>query len=383
MLPVFSNVKISGLSPYAQISVLTLDPGSELYAVFGHTAIRVLDHAESIDIVFNFGTFDFDTKFFYLKFLKGNLQYYITKYNFSSLQYELLMEQRSLYEQKLNIPYQAKLKLYHFLDSLTSINYSYPYEFFLDNCATRVRDVIEMCYSDTIMYNYTNFGKSKNYRELIEPYLYNQPFLLSGMNLILGPAADKIPSQHDYMFLPYYLMHAFINARIIRINEIEDTISGEPVLLFEAFKEHTREKKSGLVVTCTFLMLVIGLTIYETMTQYYTKWVDVVMFILTGLLGLLILFLWFWSSHIELQRNLNILWANPLNLLLVILLFLKYNRHLLPQLLTWTLIFLKLCFFAGVMLNYQHVPIAVFPLVIALIIRELAIVLQSKSYFFK
>ncbi|PZR20098.1 MAG: hypothetical protein DI539_11760, partial [Flavobacterium psychrophilum] len=75
------------LSDKAGITLLTCGPGKELYSVFGHTAIRVYDPATRFDVVYNFGTFDFDTPNFYPKFVKGDLQYFASASSYEDFVY--------------------------------------------------------------------------------------------------------------------------------------------------------------------------------------------------------------------------------------------------------------------------------------------------------
>src|SRR5580765_926960 len=87
---------------HIRLSIITCGPGDELYSLFGHTALRITDSSNNSDIVYNWGTFSFDEPNFYLKFLRGNLLYYVSADNFSDFLYEYSYEHRSVYEQVLN-----------------------------------------------------------------------------------------------------------------------------------------------------------------------------------------------------------------------------------------------------------------------------------------
>ncbi len=139
------------LSPEAEISLLTCSPGNELYSLFGHTAIRVKDPAARFDRVFNYGTFDFDTPYFYLKYARGLLPYQLSHTDYRYFLHAYREEGRSVYEQRLRLDSLQKQRL---LDILTENyrpeNRSYLYNFLFDNCTTRSRDVILQSLADTV-----------------------------------------------------------------------------------------------------------------------------------------------------------------------------------------------------------------------------------------
>ena len=98
------------------ISLLTCGPGEELYSVFGHTAIRIKDDS-NLDIIYNYGTFDFEDPEFYSKFVKGKLIYYVSSENFNRFMYEYQVENRSVIEQELNLSCEEKERLSEALQS--------------------------------------------------------------------------------------------------------------------------------------------------------------------------------------------------------------------------------------------------------------------------
>src|SRR5690606_31625041 len=126
-----------------RISLLTCTPGSELYSVFGHSALRVVDSNAVTDIVYNYGTFDFNDPNFYSKFVRGKLNYYLSTEYFRDFVYGYRLEGRGITEQVLLLTAEEKLALKKFLrENLKPENRHYAYDFFLDNCTTRLRDLI-------------------------------------------------------------------------------------------------------------------------------------------------------------------------------------------------------------------------------------------------
>ena len=135
----------SELTGKSRISILTLDPGKEMYTIFGHTAIRVRDETLGLDRVYNFGTFDASTPFFYLKFLQGDLNYFLSITDFDYFFRNTVDEKRSIVEQILNLTYPERQKIFNTLERQYHSNARfYKYDFFYDNCATRVRDIVLM-----------------------------------------------------------------------------------------------------------------------------------------------------------------------------------------------------------------------------------------------
>ena len=91
------------LSDSAEVTLITCTPGTELYSIFGHSAIRIKDPVYLLDRVYNFGTFDFNTPNFYVKFVKGRLDYMLSTSKYKYFEYSYKVENRGVVEQKLNI----------------------------------------------------------------------------------------------------------------------------------------------------------------------------------------------------------------------------------------------------------------------------------------
>ena len=146
------------LTERSRISVLTVDPGKELYTIFGHTAIRVTDEKLKIDRVYNFGTFDAGSPFFYIEFLRGDLNYFLSISDYNTFFRNTVSEKRRIVEQVLQLTYPERLRIYTVLEKQYQSNARfYRYDFFYDNCATRVRDVIFNSSPSSFNYDTTQF----------------------------------------------------------------------------------------------------------------------------------------------------------------------------------------------------------------------------------
>lgn len=361
------------LSSEASISLLTCSPGDELYSVFGHSAIRVKDPLQGVDWVFNYGTFDFSAPGFYMNFVRGKLNYILSVAEYRHFEYDYRMENRWIWEQKLNITSGEKQYLF---DSLI-INYQpenryYLYDFFFDNCATRIRDIFTEGLEREIIFDYQELDQGKTFRELLMPYLTEKPWARLGINLALGLPADKKATPWDYMFLPDHMMTAFQNARFISEDQTTDFTAGERILLKGESPPLNKFKYAPLWVFLLVLMISIIISYKNLQTKQFTWWYDRVLFGVAGLLGLLIVFLWFGTDHQVTVRNLNIIWAHPLHLIIIFFFSeIRYAR-LLKFYFSINIALLALLIISWPFLP-QALPWMVLPYILAMIIRSAVI----------
>ena len=353
----------------AKISLLTCSPGQDLYSIYGHSAIRVKDEINGIDHVFNYGTFDFDTPNFYLKFANGNLKYMLSSAPFNRFLNSYFHEERSVFEQELNLNQSEKQELFDaiVLNSKPENRY-YRYDFFFDNCATRIRDIIYRNINGNITYIDTTQSK-QSFRAFIHEYEKDMPWVKDGLDIILGWGTDDLADVNDQMFLPDYLMLYFGKAVINKEGEEARSLVKEmqPLLRFD-------NEKSSSVLTPSlvfWILLILGglLTGYEIkIRKKPIQFVNRTLFAVVSLVGLLIVFLWFFTRHGVTASNFNILWANPLFILLTIL----PNKILKAKSLQIVTIIILGCmtlFVIGWFVIPQHIPAMVFPLVLLLILR--------------
>ncbi|MCX7985732.1 MAG: DUF4105 domain-containing protein [Bacteroidales bacterium] len=300
-------------------SILTISPGKELYSVFGHTAIRLIDYKNGHDFVFNYGTFDFQTKGFYFKFALGRLDYQLSVERFEDLFQMCSFENRTLIEQKLNLSTEQKMGLlFALIENYRPENRYYRYKFFTDNCATRVRDILTQNISGFHWNNLSKVDSSKTFRQLYRPYLNSMPWILNGIELLLGPMADKIAG-YDVMFLPDKLKVALEYASISNV----PVVIGEKKL-YAAIPSSVNNPFFTPVLFAFFLLVVaIGI---EWMPKF-RSFFDNIFFTLVGFLGFFILILSSISAHSELHSNLVAGLFSPL--LLLWIWFNEYKKKLL------------------------------------------------------
>lgn len=293
------------LSDKAEISILTCAPGqNELYSYFGHSAMRVKDPKNNIDKFYNYGTFDFNTPNFYLKFCQGKLLYEVATHHFKYFPYLYYKEKRWVKSQVLNFTTLQNQKLFDYLEwnSLPE-NKKYYYDFFYDNCATKMYEVIEKSIGK-IDFDYSKFPKNMTHRNLIHSRLANNSWGKFGIDLALGAVIDKKATLKQYMFLPEYVYSGIENSSLNGNKTIAKTSNILP-------DYHLKLPETNFFISPLFvsiLLLVITLTL--TFSNNFNRWFNCISFIF-GVLGIVLFCLWFLTEHSTTKMNMNLLWCNP------------------------------------------------------------------------
>lgn len=298
-------------SSHIRISLLTCAPGEDLYSTFGHSALRVSDSLSGDDIVYNYGTFDFREPGFYTKFMRGKLLYYLSTEDFDSFRAFYQQENRGITEQVLRLTSREKKKIEALLQkNLERENRFYKYDFLFDNCTTRLRDLLENTADSTIVYRSVLKEKTP-FRQLIHEYLDNadKPWIRLGIDILLGSKTDAITTNRQVMFLPEYLMKALNNTRIGNtpvVSSAQNLYATAPQTTGKNFITHPA------FIFSVFSLLIVLLSFSKSYrVKKFISNFDGLLFFVTGLLGILILFMWFGTDHIMCRNNYNLLWAWP------------------------------------------------------------------------
>jgi hypothetical protein len=291
------------LSPAAGISLLTCGAGDELYSTFGHSAVRVCDPAQQLDVVFNYGTFDFNTPHFYTDFVRGKLNYMLSVTRFDYFLFAYEAEQRWVFEQTLNLTPEQKDLLFAFLlnNSLPENKY-YLYDFLFDNCTTRIRDLLET--ECRIALPDEPLDEHPTFRELLYPHLATMPWSKLGIDLLLGSRTDRVATPREYLFLPEFLMKTLNSAEI----------NGQPAVAESRylFRPDEQLPRGAAFFTPTVLFLVLLIIVgVATLLKLPLKGFDAAWFLLLGLFGLFLVFMWTGTDHYITKANFNLLWAFP------------------------------------------------------------------------
>jgi len=308
-----------------RISIITCSPGLELYSIFGHSAIRITDSLTETDIVYNYGTFDVSDPDFYIKFLKGKMNYFLSQQDFRNFAYSYYFEQRGVSEQELNLSCEEKHRFQQFIfHNLEGNNVFYKYDFFYDNCTTRLRDLVEKLTNKSYSTGKIPQATHLSFRSALHYYLDkgNMPWSKLGIDILLGISADKEMSTREAMFLPDFLESSIDHANYNKLPLVKEKAS----ILKQLLPTGNSEMYIPLILFSIFALFifVIGFLknkFFKTLTTI----LDYLLFFSIGLLGSVLLFMWFGTDHTVMGKNLNLLWAWPMHLVVVFFMYSKSN----------------------------------------------------------
>ncbi len=307
------------LSPQAEISVITCGPGQdELYVAFGHSAIRVFDPAQGIDYAFNYGVFDFNQPNFYLNYTKGLLLFKLGVYAYPDFVNSYVYYNRSVTEQVLNLSVAQKQAVFNYLEwNALPENETYRYDYFYNNCATKIRDVFTRILGDSIRFDESFVTTSYTIRQLTDLCLTHQPWGDLGIDICLGLPMDKQAAPLEYMFLPDYVLAFMDHATIMRNGEPQPLVKQKIPVFTSAPRDIPKAPIHPLAAFGVFALLTLGLTVYDIRRKKLSLWLDTLLFGATGLIGALLLLLWLATDHEAASKNFNLLWALPTHVFIV------------------------------------------------------------------
>ncbi|MBT3588704.1 MAG: DUF4105 domain-containing protein [Flavobacteriaceae bacterium] len=368
------------LSETAELSILTMGPGNDLNDSFGHSAFRVKDTTQNIDVVYNYGVYDFNTPNFYLKFAQGKLLYTLGRNNFTPFYNYYSKQNRWIKEQVLNLNPSEKKDLFNFLqNNFKPENRTYKYDFFFDNCATKIRDVLATVLKGKISYQDGFESSSYTFRELIQKNVDWNTWGSFGMDIAIGALVDLKATYWEYQFLPEYVFKATDKAKLNRGQEDISLVKKN----INLFINSPKENKSNFFTSPLFIMgllafIILGITYKDFKNKIRSRWLDISIYSITGIIGVLLLFLWFATDHSTTHNNYNLLWAFPLSLFFVLAIAKKnpkpwLKRYVFFQILMLTLLCIH--WITGV----QVFTYGLIPLLIALLVRYLYLVFYFKS----
>ena len=352
------------LSESAEISLLTCSSGPALYKTFGHNAFRVKDPVLGLDRVYNYGTFDFDTENFYLKFARGKLNYWLSTSSFERFLYEYAYYKQSVFENEFNLTQAEKQRLFDFLENnALPENRFYLYDFFFDNCATRIRDAMYHTFSDNVLIADSSWYKEMTFREGIASYSTNQPWSRLGMDLGLGIPTDRNMDIQEIMFLPEYLMKG-LESMILKTGTEEKPLLRPRVTLLEGtpFGSEAGEFNYVFLLFMIILILVFYLTYQEYQKGKHNAKLDKIVFLLPAIMAVVQLLLWFGTDHRVSRINPDLLWTLPA----LILMFVSVRKAGFSVILLFTIMIL---FYLILFLWGFNNNLTILPLVIMVLIR--------------
>ncbi len=310
-----SSIGKAGIKPFesVKITLITETPGAELYSVYGHTAFRIRESETGKDYIFHYGLFDFNAPGFYTNFLKGILKYKMGGQYFSSLYRTSEEEGRGLYEQELNLDSSETMQLYNILhENYKRENRAYLYDFLYENCSTKPRDLLEKLWGSRLKYP-DSFPK-KTYRQVLSEHQRVLPWIDYGIDLIIGSEVDKEIGIRDQAFLPEYLKKALSAASL----DGQKAVFKERELIVPSLQRTVYFYQRPVFYFLLLFLLELFIFIY-VLRSGVKRWIrlyDMTFYTLISLMSIFIMLLWWGTDHHITKHNWNLLWLNPLYLIL-------------------------------------------------------------------
>ena len=371
---------ISAQSNDYVISVLTIGPGASLSDAFGHSAIRVQSKEKKYDHVYNYGIYDFKDPNFYSNFIVGDLNYSLGKNSFKNFKSVYISNNRSIKEQVLELPDKIKEKL---VDRLIlneqPINRAYSYDYFSNNCSTIIKDLINVTLTQYgYANNYSLANKHKNsYRSLIYENINKNSWGSLGIDICLGSYIDQQIDPEKNTFLPEYLFE-YLNSSYYNYTNNDKNVEKVKLVKNIRFinKVNKVEKSTfNIFLTSPLFVFILIFTVLFLLNYKNKKNKKIHLalesiHILTSIIGCLLIFLWFFTDHTTAAFNYNLLWANPMNFILLINVLNKKWKIAYLKLLLLSLILIMLHSVTGV----QVFNISLYPLFLFLAFRYLQLI---------
>ena len=298
-----------------KISLLTFGKGKSVADVWGHTGIRVMNADKGTDLVYNYGTYDFNQPNFLLKFLRGKLKYSLSFNDFEQTIRFYTFYHRDVFEQVLNLNSEEKIKLMELLEeNYLPENRYYLYDFFYDNCSTRPLSIITNSIQSKLLLSENK--ENKTFRQYLDEEIIDKPWLDFGIDLILGINADKNPERFQKSFLPLNLKSELSKSQILKDGQNESFVLMDKTI---ASFDHVQSSfplllKPASIFTFLFVLeiLIFGFFFFKSPKLFIIY--DKIWFMIALIAGLIITFLWFFTDHTATKSNLNYLVFNPLYL---------------------------------------------------------------------
>ena len=300
-----------------EVSLLTCSSGEEVYSLYGHTALRYHNLHNGEDWTFNYGIFSFKKPFFVLRFTMGITDYELGVIPFNIFKREYARTGRGVVEQVLNMTAEEKQTLYNALiENYSPENRVYRYNFFYNNCTTKVRDMIEHCLKGNIVY--PEESSYPTYREAIHEYTVGHPWATFGNDLCIGAKADMAMSLREQQFLPDNLKNDFEKARIKSADGEYKPLVTDTRTIIEPQIQIIEKEFPFSPTQCAYILLSISIVI--AVIEYKRKrtfiaWDSLIM-LTDGIAGIILTVLLF-SKHPTTSTNLQVLLINPLPLIYI------------------------------------------------------------------
>ena len=354
-----------------RVSLLTVGPGREMYQLEGHSALRIqTDNGD--DIAVNWGVFDFHSPNFAYRFIKGETDYSIGATNFTWFLAEYAHAGRYVTEQELMLTEAEAAEVVRLVTlNMQPENREYRYNYLLDNCATRPLAIVEKALAvDGAKLQIAMEVEPASIREDMRRYHANYPSYQLFIDFALGSGIDREASLRERAFAPIFLSEMVDHTKIVMADGTTRRLAGATTtLLHSNLGETSEEGIPAWLIIAVVTLSAIAVTVLDVRRRRVTQWYDAVYYTLIGLLGLISAFLIFISEHEATSPNINILWADPVCLIIPLLIWFKKCKRLVfyLQIINFALI---LVWLIGQPLFHQSINLLFIPLVLSDMLRS-------------
>ena len=296
-------------------SLITCSPGQEVYALYGHTALRLQNFTTGEDVVFNYGVFSFKQPHFIWRFVRGQCDYMVVPIPWQYFTREYEERGSSITAQVLNLTPQEASRLYaNMVEDCKPENRQYRYNFLYNNCTTKVRDAIENCVEGHVVYPDT--VPLYTYREMLHQYTKDHPWAQEGNDILLGAAVDTLLCARAAMFAPEYMLRYADNAFIYADNNDKRPLVLDREILLQ--KKPQKVEPEFLFPPMQAMLILLAFAVLIVLLERWLNWQfwlwDALLLLGQGLAGLLLLFMFFFSEHPAVNSNWQIWVLNPIAL---------------------------------------------------------------------
>jgi len=346
--------------------LITCGSGTEIYSIYGHSAL--LASIGGKDTVYNWGVFDFDTPNFAWKFAKGKLEYMLASEPLQRFLRGYFFEKRYVLAQKINlVPNEKRIILDLVNENLKPENVKYIYDFFYDDCSTRIRDLLEKSIGKSLTYP-DQQGEMPTFRDLIGEYQQYYPWLQFGVDLLIGSNAEKKADIRDRMFLPDYLMTGLSSAVIDRNGISVPLLERREILLDYEAPVVSRNFYTTPFFVFSILLVIIAFLSLQFKSKTQNNILDFILFFVFFILSVMMIFFNFFTDHQQLSANYNILWLNPFIIIVFFSILLDRNERLWARI----VFYITIAFLLTHLLIPQAFNVANYPVMLILALRTMA-----------
>jgi hypothetical protein len=369
ILSLFLKNGLSQTGSDTAVYLITCNPGTETYSIYGHSALRIVNEATRTDLVYNWGVFDFSTPNFAWKFAKGRLEYMLVVEPMNDFLQTYFYEERAVYSQRINLlPEETRTLMMLIDENLKPENVKYLYDFFYDDCSTRIRDLLEKSVGSKLLYPPSESIDAPTFREMTGKYQAPYPWLRFGIDFLMGSPGDKKTTFRDMMFLPLDMQNCLSETVINRSGKMVPLLQNPETIM--DYDIPANKSKRLLTPENVIALILIALLIVIPMVKRKSiiNAIDIVIFFIFSILAVLMIFFNFFTDHQQMKLNLNIILFNPF---IFICLFLLISGK--PVIRWFRIVFFISSFFLIThMLMPQHFNIAVLPLALIITLRSSA-----------